>query len=457
MVDNSIQQLHEVEVSGLENGIGDTLTPASERRNLDWAWLLWLNRRLLGRWTFYGLVIFTAIAFLTPKEFESTTRLMPPDSRSGSGIGAGLAMMAAMSGQGAGSMGGSALGGIAGDLLGTKDAGAVFTDMLRSRTVADRMIARYDLRKLYHTSYWEDARKLLAARTFIAQDRKSGVITITVTDRDPRRAAEMAQSYVDELDRIAAEVNTSAARRERVFIEQRLKTVKQDLDTASQRFSEYSSKNATLDLKEQGKATVEAAAILQGQLIAAQSELEGLQQIYTSNNVRVRSLQARVNELQRQLKKVGGDSSGAIFGESTANQEFPSIRQLPLLGVQWADLYRETKIQEVVYQLLTEQYERAKIEEAKETPVVKVLDVAAVPERKSSPHRMLIMMLGAALALIVSSAWVLGTAAWSKMDSDDPAKQLGQEIGAWCVALWSRGTARWQAVRSKFGSNNSSH
>ena len=370
-------------------------------------------------------------------------------------MGAGLAMMAAMAGTGAGALAGSALSGLAGGLLGTHDAGAVFADMLRSRTVQSRIVARFDLRKVYGTQYVDAARKMLENRTAILQDRKSGIISITVTDRDPHRATQLAQAYVEELDRIAAEVNTSAARRERMFIEDRLKTVKQDLDAASQKFSEYSSKNGTLDLKEQGKATVEAAAVLQGQLIAAQSELEGLEQIYTSSNVRVRSLQARVDELQRQLKKVGGDASSISSPDSSAPQEFPSIRQLPLLGVRWADLYRETKIRETVYELLTQQYEMAKIEEAKETPVLKVLDVAVVPERKSGPPRLLVMLFGAALSLITTSGWVLGSAAWRGMDPADPRRQLGQEIGSKCMLLWSQGETRWRALRRRNGAGPS--
>ena len=454
-VGHSVQQLQEVEVPALENGISQTLSEVSNRRDFDWAWLLWLNRRLLARWVLRGLIISTVIAFLIPKEFDSTTRLMPPDPHSGSGLGSGLAMMAAIAGGASNALAGSALGGIAGDLLGRHDAGAVFSDMLRSRTVQDRIITRFDLRKVYHTRLWESARKMLANRTVISDDHKSGVITITVTDRDPQRAAELAQAYVEELDRIAADVNTSAARRERMFIEQRLKSVKQDLDMASRNFSEYSSKNATLDIKDQGKATVEAAAVLQGSLVAAQAELEGLEQIYTKSNVRVRSLQARVDELQRQLKKVAGDSSNPSSGGPNSDQEFPSIRQLPLLGVRWADLYRETKLQETVYALLTEQYEQAKIEEAKETPVVKVHDVAVVPERKSSPPRFLVMLSGTMLALAAGLVWVLGNGAWQEMDSEDPRKQLGQEIGAKCMLRWSRQKARWQALRSRIGRRTS--
>ena len=394
-----------------------------------WGWLLWERRRFLVRALVWGLAVSAVVAFLIPKRYELTTRLMPPDGQSSSG----LAMLAAMAGKN-----GLGMGSMAGNLLGMRSSGALFVEILRSRTVEDGIVSRFDLRKAYGDRYWVDARKRLDAYTEIAEDRKSEVITIRVTDRDPRRAAQMAQAYVDELDHLVAEVSTSSARRERVFIEDRLTSVKRELDRASQEFSQFASQNAAIDLTTQGKAMVEAAARLQGQFIAAQSELEGLEQVYTANNVRVRSLRARVDELSRQLDKLGGASSGATAalsgsGRSRADGKgstppFPSLRQLPLLGVRWADLYRQTKIEETVYELLTQQYELAKIEEAKEIPTVKILDAADVPEKKSTPHRLTIVILGMFLALSAGSVWVLSAATWERLDPQDPRKQLGQEV-----------------------------
>src|SRR4029077_7275965 len=106
----------------------------------------------------------------------------------------------------------------------------------------------------------------------------------------PQRSSDIAQAYVEELNRTVAEVNTSAAHRERIFLEERLKTVKQDLDSAAKDFSEFASKNVAINIKEQGRTMVQAAAVLQGQLIAAQSEAEGLRQIYSDENVRVRAV-----------------------------------------------------------------------------------------------------------------------------------------------------------------------
>jgi capsule polysaccharide export protein KpsE/RkpR len=291
------------------------------------------------------------------------------------------------------------------------------------------VVQRFDLKRVYRTKLEEDARSELTDNTALSEDRKSGIVTIMVSDRDPQRVAAIAQAYVDELDRLVAELSTSAAHRERVFLEARLKEVKQELDRAAHDLSQFSSKTAAIDIKEQGRAMVEAAAVVQGQLIAAESELKGLEAIYTANNVRVRSVQARITELQRQLDKLGG-SSTATNNQSDAvgDSIYPSIRQLPLLGVTYFDLYRRNKILEVVYETLTQQYELSKVEEAKELPSVKVLDAAIVPERKSFPPRLLLVALCGLLALAGGILSIFARLRWERVDSADPGKVLAREI-----------------------------
>jgi capsule polysaccharide export protein KpsE/RkpR len=396
----------------------------------EWFWLLWPNRRFLGRILLWGVVISSIVAFLIPSRYESTTRLMPPESQSSSG----MAMMAAMaglgggSGSGGGGGGGAGLGALAGDLLGLKSSGALFIDILSGPTVQDRIIDRFDLRKVYRDKYWVDARSSLAKHTSISEDRKSGVISITVTDGNPSLAAQIAQAYVEELNRIVAQVSTSSARRERMFIEERLVTVKRDLGSSSKEFSEYASKNTAIDITVQGKAMLEAAARLEGERIAAQSELQGLEQIYSNNNVRVRALRARIGELQKQLDKFGGLDVNDEASNPDAEPQFPTIRQLPLLAVRWADLYRQTKTQEKVFELLTQQYELAKIQEAKEIPVVSVLDAAKIAEKRSFPPRGLMIINGGVLALGGAIAWLLGSAFWNRIDPRDPRKVLALSV-----------------------------
>jgi uncharacterized protein involved in exopolysaccharide biosynthesis len=379
--------------------------------------LLLDERFTLLRFAAYGLVLSTLLAFLTPFRYESRTQLMPPDNDSGSGLMSLLAMTART---------GGSIGMLAGDMLGLKTSGSLFIGILRSQTVEDRIIGKFDLKSVYGVRRTLDAHRRLEENTSITEDRKSGIISINVTDHSPQRASAIAQAYVAELDRLVAELNTSAAHRERVFLEERLKGVKHDLDISANEFSQFASKNTAIDIKEQGKAMVEAAAILQGQLIAAQSELEGLRQIYADTNVRVHAVRARISELQKKLEEMGGGDLSTTAGAEGAPL-YPSIRKLPLLGVTYADLYRNNKIQETVFELLTQQCELAKVQEAKETPSVKVLDIAKVPEKKSFPPRLLIMFLGTFLALMLGTVWVLGKTSWEEMDSTHPGKLLAQD------------------------------
>ena len=403
--------------------------------------LLWNRRRSLARAAAVGLLASALVVLLIPTSYTATAQLMPPDSQSSSGI-AMMAAMAAKAGGGLpGAAGGSGLAGIAGDLLGMKNSGALFIGVLRSETSQDRIIEQFNLKKVYGTALATDARKTLDARTTITEDRKSGIISINVTDHNAQRAAAMANAYVDELNSLVASLSTSAAHRERVFLEERLKVVKVDLDNAANALGQFSSKNNTLDIQSEGKAMLEAAGTLAGEMIAAQSELEGLRQIYTDNNPRVQSLNARVAALRKQLEKLGGQPGNTVNGvapvpsaappsENAGDMPFPTIRNLPLLGAQYADYYRRAKIEETVFELLTEQYELAKVEEAKETPSVKVLDPGKIPERKSFPPRLLLVFIGTLLAVTSSVLCTLAAKRWEEADPNDPRKVLAQEVAA---------------------------
>jgi capsule polysaccharide export protein KpsE/RkpR len=389
-----------------------------------YCWLIWESRRLLYRVAVRVLFAASLIVILIPSEYDSTARIMPPDQ------GNSGALLSLLAGRAAGAEGASpGLASLAGNFLGSASKGALFVDLTHSRTVEDHIIDRFDLQNVYRVRYKQDARKALEKHTSVEEDRKSGVLSITVVDVSPQRARDMAQAYVEELDRLTSQVSTSAARRERIFIEQRLAGVKTDLEDAEQQFSAFASKKGTPDIKEQAKAMVEAAALLQGQVIAAQSELQGLEQIYTGNNVRVRSLRARVAELQSQLQKLGGTDASLTGGDVSGSEKmYPSIRELPLLGVQWADLYRRMKIQETVYELLNQQYELTRIQEAKEIPTIRVIDPANVPERKSWPPRLMIITLLTACSLIVTAGCIVGSAYWEKVDPHNPGKLLAKQV-----------------------------
>ncbi len=251
---------------------------------------LWSSRWLLFNSGVVGLVLATGFAFVIPKRYQSTVQLMPPDSRSSS-----LSSLAVF----ASSAVPSALSGPASAILGTKDSGSVFVGILTSRTVQDDLINQFDLRRVYHLRLYRDTRKELAHNSSIGEDKKSGNITIVVTDHDPRRAHGLASAYVDELNRLISQMSTSSARRERIFLEGRLKAVKADLDASSQALGQFSSRNTTIDLKSEGQTMLESAGRIQQELIVAQSELRGLEASYASDNTRIKSAKARVDELRR--------------------------------------------------------------------------------------------------------------------------------------------------------------
>jgi uncharacterized protein involved in exopolysaccharide biosynthesis len=402
--------------------------------------MFWDRRRFFLRAGIYALLASALVTFLIPVRYKAKAQLMPPDGQQG----LGMALMSALSSKGSGA---GALGGMAGDLLGMKNSGALFVGVLKSRTVADRMIEKFQLQRLYHDSKIEDARDDLDDHTDISEDRKSGILRVAVVDHDAKRAAAMAQAYVNELDHLVAQVSTSSARRERIFLEGRLHEVRGDLDAAAKKFSEFASKNTAIDIPAQGKAMMEAAALLQGQVIAAESELSGLQQIYADSNVRVRSLKARISELHQELQKIGGDAANPLNGEGLIA---PPIRKLPLLGVTYADLYRQNKIEETVFELLTQQYEMAKVQEAKEIPSVKVLDAPVVPTKKSFPPRPILIAMGTLLGIAGAAGWIVCRRKWSETDPNDPGRVLAHEVGTSLRAGTRRFAPAGAVLRSAF-------
>ena len=417
---------------------------------------LWDRRQAVWRSTGTGLVLSTLIAFLIPKRFESSAHLMPPDQPN---AGIGMALLA-----GSANNAGSNLGSIAGGLLGLKSSGALFIGILQSRTVQDDILNKFQLQKVYKERYAEDARKDLARNSAVFEDRKSGIITIQVTDKDAVRATAIAQEYTAELNRVVNQMSTSSAHREREFLEERLKAVQLDLADAEKDFSQFSSKSGAIDIREQGKAMIGAAATLQGQLIAAQSELQGLKQIYTSDNVRVRSVQAQISEWKTQLDKIGGEneSAASLAHATQSGSNYPTIRRLPLLGVMYADLYRRTSVQEAVFETLTREYELAKVQEVKETPSVKVLDAANMPEEKSFPPRLLIISFGTCVAFLAGMAWLFLNSFWDETDPEDPRRAFAVEIyrGAashmpWASTNGSRIGVAVQRVRTRFNGRQS--
>ena len=387
--------------------------------------LLWRHRGFLWSVAWKAALLSVIVAFIIPKRYKSTAKLVP-------GENSNTSAMAGLLNKASGGSSGMGLGLDAASLLGVKTPGAFYVEVLRSRTVQDDLINKFDLRAHYKKKWYQDARKKLDKATEIDEDKKSGVITLSVIDWDPTMAQHMVRVYIEEMNRLAAELNTSAAHRERQFLEDRLNSAKKELDQDSLELSQFSSKHSMMDMQQQGKAMMDAAARVQGELIASESELKGIQQIYSDDNVRIRTLKARIAELQGQLKKLVGDYTdpNAADEPRASAGAYPSIRTLPALGYRYIDLYRRVKIQETIYEFLTQQYELARVQEAKELPIVRVMDDGNYPEKKASPTRSLIVFLSVFGALLLACFWVFGKHSWEQLSPDDSRRLLVSEVSA---------------------------
>jgi capsule polysaccharide export protein KpsE/RkpR len=397
------------------------------------ATVLWEHRQTLARVTAIALTLGLCLAFAIPKRYRSSTSIMPPAQQGSSAM-----LLSALAGRTGGLGGLGSLGGLAGGLLSSQSTTALYISLLESGTVRGHLIDRFGLQKLYRNRYRIDTAKHLAGLTAIADDKKSGVITIAVEDTDPVRARDMAQAYLDELNKLITETNTSTAHQERVFIERRLHSVEADLARAQQDLSEFSSRNSTINLSDQTRAMVDAAAKVQAEMLVEQSGLDAMRQIYGDSNVRVRESEARIATLQHELTKMSGSSaplaaasSGAGNGPEyggDAAELYPPLRQLPRLAVPYADLVRRVKVQDAVYELLTQQYELARIEEAKDIPVVSVIDPPGIPEKKSFPHRLILALSITAFSFVCTSAILLMRHRWAMVDSTDPRKLFADNV-----------------------------
>lgn len=373
--------------------------------------LYWSKRRMAFTTILAGILISLVYALSRPNIYRSTTSLMPPDNSS---------PYSAMLGMLSGSSTAASLGS---EALGLNTPGELFVSILQSRSVQDALINQFDLMHRYKASVIEDARGALAVNTTIDQDRVSGVITLGVTDKSPDFASKLAQAYVGELNRVVTEDSTSAARRERMFLEDRLKTVKQDLDDSSQALSQFSTRNKAIDLPTQARSMVDAGLRLQQLLAESRGQLAALRQTYSEGNERVKVLEARNAELERQIRELGGTSNGAVKAASSNESVYPPMSELPALGVTYFDLERKVRVDEALWETLTKQYEMAKVQEAKEIPTVRVLDEANVPNRKFAPRRSVMVIIGTLLAMALSCLTVLFSSLWESMDAEDEPKK----------------------------------
>jgi capsule polysaccharide export protein KpsE/RkpR len=353
------------------------------------------------------------ITLQLPKQYDATASLLPPAE---GGPGAGLTALVAQA------PGASVLGGLFTGST-TKD---IFVGLLRSRSMQDDLIKEFDLVKVYGNegaaAPMKATRKRLESMTDISLS-KEGVISVTVSAYDRQMATDMANFYVENLDRLNSKINVTDAGRSRMFLEKRVNEAHKMLQAAEERLKNYQSQSKVVVLEGQARAAIEGMAELEGKIAAAEVQLKAMQTFAAPSNPDVALLREGIGEMRRQLRNLeygrGGDKVKAT-GAMASDFSVP-LGAIPGMGLDIVRLIRETKIQETVYTLLTQQLEQAKIAEAKDTPVVRVLDRAAVPEVPSRPR----LLLNVAVAAIFSI--VVGASAAFTLESQGRIRQAKQQ------------------------------
>ncbi|MBW1860928.1 MAG: lipopolysaccharide biosynthesis protein [Deltaproteobacteria bacterium] len=347
--------------------------------------LVLLKRKWLIFWvTFLAIVLSLVISLRLPEKFTATARILPPQE-SNSGMSSLL------------SQAGGAFGGLAASIVGGKTSADLYVGIMESRTIADILIKKFNLKKLWEMDLMAPVYSNLADLTSISVDKTTRIISVSVEDINPVMAADIANAYIAELDNVNRTVNVTAAQRKRAFLEKRLEKAKDDLIEAEAELQGFQEKYKLVSINDQARISMEGAAKIKGEIIVAQTELEVLKQFGTERQNEAIMLKSKIDELQKQLARIESGNPS----KDKDNFYIP-FTELPNLGMKLARLMRETKIQEEVFGLLTSQYELAKIEEAKDMNTIQILDEAVPPDRKSGPKRRLIVILSTLVAFFLA-------------------------------------------------------
>ena len=333
-----------------------------------------------------------------PKTFKASTVLMPPSSESGGGILSALSSL---------SMGGF--------LSKASDETMNFSAILKSRTVTENVIYKYDLVKFYDVENVEEAvTKLKDNVQFEVEDEGTIRISAYVATSwfhpeeeekiAKKLSADLANYFVEQLDVVNKGLKTQQASFQRIFIEERYKQNTEDLKKAEDRLKAFQEKNKMIALPEQTKAAIEAAATIKGQILANEVLLGVMTTTLNPGHPDIERTKKGMEELKLQLREMTYGSDASQYDKENL---FPIFSEVPELGTQLVRLRRDVEIQNTLFIFLTQQYEEAKIQEAKDTPTVQVLDKAVKPEKKNTPRRTLIVILSFIVSFLIAAIFIV--------------------------------------------------
>ena len=343
------------------------------------------HKKLILGVPFGAAVVAAGISLLMPNIYTGTTKIHPPQQNQS----AAAAMLSQLGGQ----LGG--LGGLAGGALGIKNPNDLYIGMLKSRTVADNLISRFELRKLYETKTSDDTRKALESNARMTSGR-DGIIVIEFDDKEPKRAATIANAYVEELYKLTQTLAVTEASQRRLFFERQLDQTRKNLANAETAARQGLEKGGLVVIDAQGKGMVEMTARLRGQIAVKEIQISAMRAFATGQNPDLKQAQHELDAMKQELAKMEGTSSGRDNAGTAGKAD----------GMDNLRLLRDVKYYETIFDLLAKQYEIAKIDEARDASIVQVLDPAVEPERKSKPTRSLIVVLTALVAGFLAVIWV---------------------------------------------------
>ena len=375
-------------MSDTENRPAKPAQRADEIDLLDLLIVLAKHKKMIFGFTFGAAVLSIVVSLLLPKIYTASTTILPPQQSQSSA--------AAMLGQ----MG--ALAGMAGSSLGIKNPSDLYIGMLKSRNVEDNLVKRFGLKALYQSRTGEDAMRALEGNT-VASSGKDGFIRIEFSDKDPGRAAEIANAYVEELDRVTSSLAVTEASQRRLFFERQLNLVKDNLAKAEYDLQQMQARTGLIQAYPQEKEIAESNAQLRAEIAAKEVQLASMKVGVTARNPEYLRLRSEVESLKKRLE---GVDAGAGMDPSMSKQ-----------SLEYIEKFRNMKYNQAVLEMLYKQYELAKIDEAKDYPVIQVLDRAVPPEYKSKPKRAFIVILSTLVAFFVSILWAFVREALNKVNS----------------------------------------
>ena len=358
-------------------------------------------------------VIAIVVSLLLPKRYTATASLLPPQQSSS---------VSTMFASQLGSLGGMAA--MAGGGLGLKNPNDMYVAMMRSRTVEDAMVQRFGLVKEYRAKHISDARKALESKAIVDGSGKDGLIHISVTDGDPKLAAEIANGYIDQFRKFSEGLAITEASQRRLFFDQQLVQAKDNLANAEESMKEMQQKTGMIQLDSQTRALIESASTLRAQIAAKEVEINSMQAFATDQNAQLMQAQRELGGLRAQLAKLGGTETG-----DDSSLLLPKGR-VPEAGLEYVRKVRDVKYYETIFDIMARQFEMAKLDEAKQGAIIQVIDSAVPPETRSFPQRALIVV-GATLAGFLVSIFVVLTQFWFRRMKETPetARKLSAFLG----------------------------